>query len=97
MKTLLFAAALLIAPLSNAATNEPARASFRSTSMSCRSVQNAIARSGSAIVHYGDGLYDRYVAHQGYCSHGQTIEARWIPASDTNQCPVWACREIDWD
>lgn len=74
-----------------AADNGPARARIDATSMSCSSVQHAIQRAGSAVVYESADIYDKYVAHQGYCGAGERLETVWISAADTDQCAVSRC------
>ena len=87
MKAVL-ASALLLISVSAFASNKH----LESTRMTCAAVQHTIAQAGSAIVHTGPGLYDRYVAHGGFCSTGESTEAAWIPTRDTNTCLVYVCR-----
>lgn len=61
---------------------------INSRTMSCAAVQNAVSVNGSVILHYGNGLYERVVAHGGYCDHAsdEVAEAFWAPSADDAQC-----------
>jgi hypothetical protein len=36
-------------------------------------------------------LYDRYVAHGGYCDVDEYAKLEVVPAADTNRCRVLKC------
>ncbi len=63
-----------------------------STKMSCAQATATVSNAGAVVMTYGhfDGgcLYDRFVAHGGYCMHGETTEAAWVPTTDSADCFV---------
>ena len=79
-----FASAAAFAWGGNEMSNGPTRTHIYSRGMSCASVQNAVSANGAVILHYGDGLYERVVANQGFCSHAANDETEpfWAPATD---------------
>ncbi len=91
MKTVLCALVL-------AATMLPAHAisRYNTTSMQCDEVQYKVRSEGAAILRYKSKrtnmtLYDRYVAHGGYCDIDEYAKIEVVPASDTNRCRVLKC------
>lgn len=68
------------------ASAEAATRHINSRGMSCASVRGSVEASGAVILHYGDGLYDRVVAHGGYCMHGETTQPFWAPTRDSSHC-----------
>lgn len=86
MKTLLVTGLLLA---STAAFARP-----DSTSMTCAEAKNLVASHGAIVIGTGPNLYDRYVAHQGYCTTGEFAEPAWIKTSDMDQCMVgYTCEQ----
>ena len=81
---LTFASASAFAWGGNEMSNGPTRTHIYSRGMSCASVQNAVSANGAVILHYGDGLYERVVARQGFCSNAANdqTEPFWAPAAD---------------
>ena len=63
--------------------------------MTCRRVLDLVRREGEVILRFlspgGLPLYDRYVAHAGYCGAAQFAQIGWIPTADTASCPVLRC------
>jgi hypothetical protein len=92
MRTLLISACLL-------ATILPAQAISRYNSMqlSCDQAQSRIASEGAVILRYRSArdpslpLFDRYVAHDGWCDHDQYARLFSVPTADATQCPVLKC------
>lgn len=82
-----------------AATALPAQAISRYNSMqlSCDQAQSRIQREGAVILRYqskrvqGLPLYDRYVAHGGFCPADQYAKLEVVPTADTNRCRVLKC------
>lgn len=76
---------------------------YTSTSMTCAEVQATIRADGAAIMRYtsrrtpGLPLYGRYVRDGAFCTMGESAERAYIPASDTQSCPVRECKQIDYD
>lgn len=63
--------------------------------LTCNRVQALVRRDGEAILRFtsprGLLLYDRYVAHAGFCEGGQYAQTGWIPTADQSSCPVLRC------
>lgn len=74
-----------------------------STSMSCDQVRGTLQREGAAILQYRSTrnpslkLYDRYVADRRYCKIEEFAELAYVPAADTQSCPVRKCKVYDPD
>lgn len=66
----------------------PTAVHIYSQGMSCAAVQDAVNANGAVILHYGSGLFERVVAHDGYCSqpNGEETQPIWVPAADTGRC-----------
>lgn len=63
--------------------------------LTCNRVQALVRREGEAILRFtsprGLPLYDRYVAHAGFCEDGQYAQTGWVPSIDQPSCPVLRC------
>lgn len=63
--------------------------------LTCNRVQALVRREGEAILRFTSSrgllLYDRYVAHAGYCEDGQYAQTGWVPTTDQSSCPVLRC------
>ncbi len=76
---------------------------YNSLDMGCTAVQSAVAREGAAIFRYPSKrkpsliLYDRYVAHGGFCAVGEYAANAWIPTADREKCFVRTCKQINYD
>jgi hypothetical protein len=68
--------------------------------MSCGRVQAIVRADGAAILRYPSArnpsltLYDRYVAHGGYCQANEEAAAAFVPTADTQSCRVLKCRPM---
>ena len=101
MRTAIIAAVLALAATSQAS----AISRYNTQGMSCGSVQAAVKSEGAVILRYASAntpnmtLYDRYVAHGGYCDPDQAVRAFGVPTSDSASCPVLKCfqRADDFD
>jgi len=72
----------------------PAFAHSKSTDMTCAAAANTVASQGAVVLYYGDGLYDRFVAHQGHCERDEVAAPAWIPTADNAQCFVgYTCEQ----
>jgi hypothetical protein len=82
MKFLLAAALILSATSAQAATY--------TTQMSCAKAKALVDTHGAIVLYSSPYIYDRYVAHQGYCSNAgdQTTRPAYVPTRDTAQCWV---------
>ncbi len=67
---------------------EPTQKHIYSTRMSCDSVRGAVSGYGAVILHYGRDLYERVVAHSGYCAMGETAMPFWAPSASRSHCFV---------
>lgn len=89
----------LILALCLAASVLPAQAisRYNSMQMSCGDAQARIRSEGAVILRYRSArdpslpLYDRYVAHGGYCMQGEYARLEVVPTADTNSCRVLKC------
>jgi len=76
---------------------------YNSQSMSCGETRAIVRDEGAVILRYRSArnpslpLYDRYVAHRGYCEINEYAKAAWVPTSDTPSCPVYKCAPIEYD
>ena len=92
MKTLLLASiAFLSAAPSFAAVNEeirimPVETEMHARKQSCLSAESTVRRRGAVIVHYGDGLFERVVAHSGFCQRGEGVTPFYAPTLDSEAC-----------
>ncbi len=83
------------------ATALPAHAisRYNSMQMSCDEAQSRIQEEGAVILRYRSArnpslpLYDRYVAHGGYCQPGEYAKLEVVPTADTNRCRVLKCMQ----
>ena len=95
MKALTLAVALL------ATTNAFAISRYNSKSYTCAEIKNIVSDEGAVILRYpsirvpGLTLYDRYVAHSGYCFGGEERNRAYVPTDDTSKCPVYNCKQRD--
>lgn len=71
-----------------------------SQNMTCAETRSLVQSRGAVVIYYehsartGNWLYDRYVAHQGYCMGGEVTQPAWIPTSDSSQCFVgYTCEQ----
>jgi len=94
MKTIVLALCL-------AAVALPAQAisRYNSTQMSCGEAQSRIQQEGAVILRYRSArnpslpLYDRYVAHGGWCQPGEYAKLEVVPTADTKRCRVLKCMQ----
>lgn len=76
---------------------------YNSTSMSCAEVKATVDSDGAAILRYRSKrdpslqLYGRYVRNRLFCNSDEIAETKYVPAADTNSCPVRECIQIDPD
>lgn len=88
MKTLLFTSVLLVAAAAHARPD--------STAMTCAEAKDLVSAHGEIVIGTGPHLYDRYVAHGGYCELGTVAEPAWIKTADDAQCLVgYRCVQDD--
>jgi hypothetical protein len=76
---------------------------YESMSLTCREAQARIIEEGAVVLRYPSArnpsltLYDRYVESRAYCQPTEYARAQWIPTADTHACPVYHCKEIEYD
>ena len=80
-RTLLAAVALLIG--ASAATGRPA-----TYAMTCAEAQALVASTGAIVMSTGQYTYERFVAHRGFCRHGEFADRVYVPTSDNPQCRI---------
>lgn len=98
MKQILLAGAVLlaVAPAEAISRYETAR-------LSCGEAQSRVEAEGAVILRYRSErnpslpLYDRYVAHGGYCQPTEYAKVEFIPTADTRSCPVYKCVQRSFD
>lgn len=83
MKTLL---ALLILFPQTAPAAETMISRVNSRSLKCSELRRVVARRGAVIVYYGPSLYERVVAHGGYCEFDQVARPYHVPTRDRRAC-----------
>lgn len=73
------------------------------TRMSCDGVQVRVAREGAVILRYRSPrnpslpLYDRYVSDSRFCPAGQVRTRAYVPSADTRSCPVYKCKQPEFE
>lgn len=70
-----------------------AQARPTSYQMTCDEARSLVQENGAIVMNYGYSekagwLYNRYVAHRGYCNPGEVIQAAWAPTMDQDHCRV---------
>jgi hypothetical protein len=83
MKNVIFIFAVFVATV---ATSVVAHAGYYTPNMTCKQVRHVVQSNGEALLYYGDGLYDLFVAHQGYCYRDECAEAAGVPTKDRRSC-----------
>ncbi len=66
----------------------PASAQSRlsTTSMTCAQALATVNSAGAIVLGTGGFSYDRYVRHEGLCTHDEMGVAAWAPTRDAAQC-----------
>jgi hypothetical protein len=54
----------------------------------CAQAQASVQRAGAAVIHTAPGVYDRYVAHPGFCPQGDYLRRAYVATRDTPACFV---------
>ena len=54
----------------------------------CAQAQAAVQRAGAAVIHTAPGIYERYVAHIGFCPRGDYLRRAVVPTRDAPACFV---------
>lgn len=103
MKSLFFAALCLFSIPSFAKTNDeirilPVETEMNARKHSCLSAESTVRRRGAVIMHYGEGLFERVVAHAGFCERGESTVPFYAPTLDSEACFLgYRCAPIDPD
>lgn len=98
MRTVLLASALLIAAVPAEAISR-----YETARLTCDEAQSRVQSEGAVILRYRSErdpslpLYDRYVAHGGYCGVTEYPKVEFIPTADTRSCPVYRCAQRNFD
>lgn len=78
-----------------------AQARPTSFEMSCRQAYSLVQQRGAVVMNYGYSqsagwLYDRFVAHSGYCEPGEYTVSAWVPTTDNQRCWIgYTCHRHD--
>lgn len=86
MKVLLAALTLIAGTTASHAINR-----YAIDGKSCGEVQSILKREGAAILRYGNGRYDRYVAATRFCTGSDSARRATVPTRDNRHCPVQSC------
>jgi hypothetical protein len=54
--------------------------------MSCGQAQALLQSRGAVVMSTGRHTYDRFVAHAGYCIHGEITRQAWVATGDNPRC-----------
>lgn len=74
----------------------PAHVRVYSPQMSCAQVKEAVRANGAVIIYQSDMIYDRYVAHGGYCASGEITVGAYVQSADQASCYAgYVCRRND--
>src|SRR5688500_7484027 len=79
--TLITGIALLI--VASAAAGRPS-----TYAMTCAQAQALVTNTGAIVMSTGQYTYERFVAHRGFCRHGEVTDRVYAPTSDNPQCRV---------
>lgn len=69
--------------------------------MTCDQARSLVRQNGAVVMNYrysnaAGWLYERFVAHAGYCSSGEVTRAAWVPTTDKDSCFVgYTCHHRD--
>lgn len=69
---------------------------YDSKSLTCREARQIVASQGAVIFRYPSGrnpeltLYNRFVAHAGFCAFGERTASQPVPTSDRS-CRLFIC------
>lgn len=72
---------------------------YESTSISCSSARARVAAEGAVIFRWpsannpGLVLFDRFVAHRGFCQHNEIAARKSVPTADRRKCGLLHCRD----
>lgn len=87
---------MIIATVVLSSSTAEAISRYYSTSMSCPAARSLVAQEGAVIFRYPSArnpsltLYDRFVAHGGYCAYGEYAGPKAVPTT-SGSCTLLAC------
>lgn len=94
-------AVLLAACLSLIAAEVQAISRYETEGRPCAEIQAIVSGDGAAILRFRSlrdpsiQRYGRYVSDRRFCQHNEQAETAYVPAADTNSCPVRECIQVD--
>src|SRR5687767_2774111 len=69
--------------------SSPATAARQATfTMSCAQAAATVASAGAIVLSTGQHTYDRFVAHTGFCMHGEVAKPVVAPTIDSPYCSI---------
>ena len=82
--------AALIALMAGVACASGALAQGRpsTTAMTCAAASSFVASRGAVVIGTGGDTYERVVANQSFCQHGQETKPLFSPTRDNGACLV---------
>ena len=89
MKKILVALTLLVSSIAFARQN--------TIEMTCAEARQLVNEKGALVISLGKPyVYDRVVAHSGYCSISEFASPKWAPTQDSNRCFIgYTCEAND--
>lgn len=54
----------------------------------CAQAQARVRREGAAVIYTAPHVYDRYVAHAGFCPHGDVARRAFAATKDSATCMI---------
>lgn len=94
-------AMLLAACLSLIAAEAQAISRYETGRLPCAQVQSIVSGDGAAILRFRSlrdpsvQRYGRYVSDRRFCQHNEQAKTAYVPAADTDSCPVRECIQVD--
>lgn len=79
---------LLIALAALVAGTSIAQARPSTLTMTCAQAAATVASYGAVVLTTGEYTYERFVAHNGFCLHGEVTRAASAPTLDTPYCQI---------
>lgn len=70
-----------------------------SKNMSCAAAKDLVTANGAIVMNYdysarAGWLYERFVAHGGYCGGGEITKAAWVETNDSASCFIgYTCEQ----
>jgi hypothetical protein len=89
---------LLVAAPVLAQRGGPTHLRISSANMTCAQVKTAVRNHGAVIIYSSQHIYDRFVAHRGYCAFDQILRSKAVRSADKVRCYAgYVCRQYDRD